>query len=371
MRKQKNNGITLIALVITIIVLLILAGVSIATLTGDNGILTKASEASKQTEIAEVKEKAQTDILAKQTENEGNISKEEFVEILNKYFNDVPTAEELPEDLSTLILTTKDEYGNHDINISEIWNGTFPKTIESLKAGDKVYYDTGVSSVGNNGVVECVVLYDSSSKYGVQIITKDVVDTVTLGNQDPKVTGANNFEKSRNSYNRALKTLYEKAQEYLNPTYATSSRCIGSKPDDPDWDAIEEEATYYTLNEGDIYYYEYMVPYYGTFKNQDGNNSKDNQQIRNIENLIKSNDDYWIASRSIYPGSKTNVIFYLDYIDEQGGATGVDWLSQIVESNTNGSYKTYSRGFRPVVTLKSGLKITGGDGVDTPYTLEP
>ncbi len=39
MKKQK--GITLIALVITIIVLLILAGISIATLTGENGILRK------------------------------------------------------------------------------------------------------------------------------------------------------------------------------------------------------------------------------------------------------------------------------------------------------------------------------------------
>lgn len=42
---KNNKGITLIALVVTIIVLLILAGVSIAMLTGDNGILTKASEA--------------------------------------------------------------------------------------------------------------------------------------------------------------------------------------------------------------------------------------------------------------------------------------------------------------------------------------
>ena len=53
---KKNNGITLIALVITIIVLLILAGVTIATLTGENGILTRASQASEQTEIAEEKE---------------------------------------------------------------------------------------------------------------------------------------------------------------------------------------------------------------------------------------------------------------------------------------------------------------------------
>ena len=41
-KKNSNNGITLIALIITIIVLLILAGVSIAMLTGDNGILTQA-----------------------------------------------------------------------------------------------------------------------------------------------------------------------------------------------------------------------------------------------------------------------------------------------------------------------------------------
>ena len=55
--KEKNNGITLIALVITIIVLLILAGVSIAMLTGQNGILTQAQNAKNRTEQAEKDEK--------------------------------------------------------------------------------------------------------------------------------------------------------------------------------------------------------------------------------------------------------------------------------------------------------------------------
>ena len=55
MRNQK--GITLIALVITIIVLLILAGVSIAMLTGDNGILTRTTEAKTDTAKAEVADK--------------------------------------------------------------------------------------------------------------------------------------------------------------------------------------------------------------------------------------------------------------------------------------------------------------------------
>ena len=53
---KEKRGITLIALVITIIVLLILAGVTIATLTGENGILTKAGNAKLNTEIGQEKE---------------------------------------------------------------------------------------------------------------------------------------------------------------------------------------------------------------------------------------------------------------------------------------------------------------------------
>ena len=48
--KNKENAITLIALVLTIIVLLILAGVSVAMLTGTNGILTQAQLAKSETE---------------------------------------------------------------------------------------------------------------------------------------------------------------------------------------------------------------------------------------------------------------------------------------------------------------------------------
>lgn len=54
--KNNQRGITLIALAITIIVLLILAGVSVATLTGDNGILGQTSKAKYKTDIANEKE---------------------------------------------------------------------------------------------------------------------------------------------------------------------------------------------------------------------------------------------------------------------------------------------------------------------------
>ena len=53
---KENKGITLIALVITIIVLLILAGVAIAMLSGENGILRKAADAKTKTEQAQTNE---------------------------------------------------------------------------------------------------------------------------------------------------------------------------------------------------------------------------------------------------------------------------------------------------------------------------
>ena len=53
---QKQRGITLIALVITVIVLLILAGVTVATLTGDNGIFTQIAKANFYTEMQAVNE---------------------------------------------------------------------------------------------------------------------------------------------------------------------------------------------------------------------------------------------------------------------------------------------------------------------------
>ena len=71
--KFKNNkGITLIALVITIIVLLILAGVSIAMLTGNNGILTQAQRAKNETENAQKNEEGVLDNYAQYIEGSTN-----------------------------------------------------------------------------------------------------------------------------------------------------------------------------------------------------------------------------------------------------------------------------------------------------------
>ena len=82
--RNSNKGITLIALVVTIIVLLILAGVSIATLTGPNGLLTRVNDAKTATEKAGAKEKVQVEVAASY-DNRGNLS----TELLNKNLENV------------------------------------------------------------------------------------------------------------------------------------------------------------------------------------------------------------------------------------------------------------------------------------------
>ena len=72
--ERNKRGITLIALVVTIVVLLILAGVSISMLTGENGIITQASKAKDETEQARVEELVDLAVDSLIGENKGSTS---------------------------------------------------------------------------------------------------------------------------------------------------------------------------------------------------------------------------------------------------------------------------------------------------------
>ena len=75
MNKIKNQkGITLVALVVTIIVLVILAGISINLLLGDNGIITIAKKAKENTELTKIEEETELNELYTQLKNNGGTS---------------------------------------------------------------------------------------------------------------------------------------------------------------------------------------------------------------------------------------------------------------------------------------------------------
>ena len=142
---RKENGITLIALVITIIVLLILAGVSIGALGGQNGILTNATEVKRKSEIGDVKDQARLDIVTKQTEKlEPEITADELRKILEKYGTIEGEGKLLDQTLVT-------ENG-YEIPVKEIWGGAFieeetPTKPLDLQIGDYVRYDVTYTDV--------------------------------------------------------------------------------------------------------------------------------------------------------------------------------------------------------------------------------
>ena len=72
--KFNENGITLIALVVTVILILILVGVSISTLTGQNGLLNRAVDAKESTEMARIEEFVKIAVMDALTQGNGTIT---------------------------------------------------------------------------------------------------------------------------------------------------------------------------------------------------------------------------------------------------------------------------------------------------------
>ena len=84
-KMREKSGITLITLAVTIIILLILAGITIANITSDNGIIKNANDAKEQTEIAEEKEIVdRATIQAMGNNKRGNLVEDELQEQLDK-----------------------------------------------------------------------------------------------------------------------------------------------------------------------------------------------------------------------------------------------------------------------------------------------
>ena len=134
-KKERNNGITLIALVITIIVLLILAGVTIASITGENGILSKATNARDNNTKASAEEKVKTEVLGSYG-SDGKLS-------LDDLNNNLKNVDGLKYNGSAILDSNKIEslpatvnVDGYDVVITEQGNVEKPKTLEDAKTDD-------------------------------------------------------------------------------------------------------------------------------------------------------------------------------------------------------------------------------------------
>ena len=233
---KRNKGITLIALVITIIVMLILVGVTI-NLAMQGGLFDTAREAAQKTEIADIIQQIQSDIVVEQANNSGKITEEKLNEILNKYGTVSGEGE-------NKILTTTEK--GYEIKVSDIFGGTTssgelePSTgwVERTKPegwdNDKIIAVTdGTDTVplpegyeiskeeGENTVAGGLVIKDSKNNEFVWIpVTGDFVPSYSYG--------SNYLEPKELTYNDGNSGKPYDSQETLNYYYGTKED--GSSP---------------------------------------------------------------------------------------------------------------------------------------------
>lgn len=230
--KRTNNpekAITLIALVVTIVVLLILAAVSISMLTGENGVITQAQNAKVQTEIGEEKEQVQlAATAAKGKTNWGEITEDNFrAELDNNIGSGKYT---LSKNGDIFTVTYNDSKRSYDVdangNITEQGEASLIATM--IIEGEKVEtpplpssdfshidgtVDTGYVIKDSKGNEFVWVPVDKNQKIKINVSSKEKIDSISLtdpyGDEIPLV----NTDNLGTSYNN------QEIEPTINGTY--------------------------------------------------------------------------------------------------------------------------------------------------------
>ena len=191
-KTKEAKGITLIALVITIIVLLILAGVTIATLTGDNGILKKAGDAKTQTEQAKEDENLKI-AIAGSYGTDGKLNLKDLKDNLENQGIDYDK-NNTGFPLEVIVNGEKKKIDA---------NGNIIESIQSLKTKGTVFKDTTTleDTYGNQVTIPkgFKIANDSATDVTGGIVIEDATYTNTIGSQFvwiPVGTGENAIKKA-------------------------------------------------------------------------------------------------------------------------------------------------------------------------------
>ena len=148
-----RNGITLIALVITIIVLLILAGVTIASITGENGILSKATNARDNNAKASAEERVKTEVLGSYG-SDGKLSLDDLNNNLKNVDGLKYNEKKISDDNKIESLPATVNVDGYDVVITEQGNVEKPKTLEYAKNDDMLTKNDDTEITVDNKIVK-------------------------------------------------------------------------------------------------------------------------------------------------------------------------------------------------------------------------
>ena len=401
---KEKKGITLIALVITIIVLLILAGVSIAMLTGQNGILTQAQNAKTTTENKSAEEKVKLAVMSARTRSE--TAALELDKLKEEIANQGGTAtnNEFPVNVTMDGKSfTVTNTGVVTATGSSTTNPNPPASTDTLKASDiaaktdktKIYGATVTGYTLPSGTttdVKWKIFYADNSN--IYLIADNYVERANLPNSTDGKTATDNKPDDGNSdYARTayfsnilgdyagssritenkLKALNN---DYFNTKGYTSEnsnmKSVAYMMDTTAWNSKFRDTSKAEYVVGgptvELLFKSYNEKYKTAYESQAS--SATGYQIRKtssdswstgIGSMLKTSDSlyvitkqtdaraYWLASPSAHD---TSLVMYVYY----NGA---------VNSST---YSTYNYGFRPLVCLKSDVTLEKVS--DTEYAIQ-
>ena len=305
---KPNKGITLIALVLTIIVLLILAGVTIAALSGPNGILTNATKAREDNAKAQVIEEARVDILAKQTEKMGESpTAEELEQILTPKYGTLSNEENILD----RTLTTQDGY---KIPVRDIWNGTLSgASTGGIQVGEKAEEDTtinGEEGAYNNPTIpkgfkavntETAKWNDSNGWQNGLVIEDATSDPVTQGSQFVwvPVQDYENFHLIEGYSRGDLDNCLKPEQNDNNQTREAGANTEGTEPGLPNTKNTtkgteESIAMYKSVSDyGGFYIARYEAGINGTTESTKTNDTNKQTQDGSVKPVSKQGVGVW------------------------------------------------------------------------------
>ncbi|MBP3831035.1 MAG: hypothetical protein ILA02_01455 [Clostridia bacterium] len=208
--KKSTRGITLIALVVTIIVLLILAGISIQMLTGDNGILNRAVQAKEATRGGEVQERVRLEVAYNTSSDYLGGAKKYKEQVVSELHTEKKLTDEEVEELEENDVIT---IGGITIDFS-VLGSAGSKTLGEEYKDNWIGKTINYTSANNSSEIE--------EAGGWIILGKDK-------NGDILITTANPVSSQPISYTLAEWTGYEKKINNACKNYAGQTGSLGSK----------------------------------------------------------------------------------------------------------------------------------------------
>ena len=339
-KKKNARGITLIALVITIIVLLILAGVTINALSGENGILKRATQAKSKTGRSNVLEQINLAIITARTEGLGQVDKKLLRDEITKAGMTVKTdGDDLPwevvsdkyifrinedytvEEISGIGLSKKEiklASGENETITATLTEGVTGTITWESSAPDIVKVENGkITAVGESGTATITAKLEGTEYQA----------TCTVTVKSNKINGAIEVGEYEKYYGKKVKNYTAGGKTY-RIFYIDTEGKFGDKNTvylKADWTANDTSLTTYTPSGTDLATYKKLNPSWAAQRGSSTSSWNDNEHAA-----------AWLCSPS-------NWTTYLD-TTKANYAIGVPTAEMYVASynqvsHTTGNYK--------------------------------